>query len=133
MPDYHTVIRTPLGVEDVTNILSELPKDQPTIYLCLEDTELDEGSAPPLLSILVNYPAGVHHFYYIHIRVLSPDVSEIRGTNHLTLRDILQRSDIPKIVFNAPRIARTLYLQYEISVRGVLYLQHMGNITRTTS
>lgn len=120
-------------VEGLTDIPFDLQKSQPAIFLCLEGPNFQPTSVPVALSVLVLDPAGERHCHLIRIDQLGSNAFDMRGRNGLSLRDVLQRQDFPKTVFDLPTTARSLYSMYGIALRGVLDLQIMGTVTRRLS
>lgn len=113
----------------VIDKLKTLPTNPPSLYLDLEGVNLGRLGSISILQIHV--PSD--NTYLIDIHKLGDTAFQTPGTNGDTLKQILESTEIPKVIFDVRNDSAALYHNYGIRLAGTQDLQLMELATRTRS
>ena len=122
------VIDTEAGMQDFVESLSDLPTIPPSLYIDIEGVNLCRHG---MISIIQVYVLPHDRTYLIDVFTLRDNafvhMPSKKGT---TFKDILESSDIPKVIFDVRTDSDALYGLYNIHLSGAQDLQLMELATR---
>ncbi|KAL9622571.1 MAG: hypothetical protein Q9160_003068 [Pyrenula sp. 1 TL-2023] len=113
----------------VIDKLKALPTNPPSLYLDLEGINLSRHGTISILQIHV----PPNDTYLIDIHTLGATAFETSGTEGVTLKQILESAEIPKVIFDVRNDSDALHALFGIRLAGMQDLQLMELATRTRS
>ena len=122
------LIDTSAALSHVLDALEGLPTQPPSLYIDIEGEKLSRDGT---ISILQLHVLPTNRTYLIDIHTLRNESFTARGTNGLTLKEILESREIPKVFFDVRNDSDALYTHYNIHLVGIQDLQLMELATRT--
>jgi exonuclease 3'-5' domain-containing protein 1 len=102
----------------------------PSLYIDLEGNNLSRNGTLSLITILVEPRHTVH---LVDITGLGNQAFQIAGSDHRTLRSILESEEIVKVFFDIRNDSDALFGLYDIRVSGIEDLQLMELASRNFS
>ncbi len=109
--------------------LTDLPTSPPSLYLDLEGTNLSRHGSVSIVELFV---LPQNHVYLIDVHLLGETAFSIQSHDGLTLKDILESSDIPKVFFDVRNDSDALYSHFQINLAGVQDIQLLENAARSS-
>ncbi|KAL5335731.1 ribonuclease H-like domain-containing protein [Aspergillus crustosus] len=110
----------------------DLPKNPPSLYIDLEGVNLSRHGT---ISILQIYVSPLDKTYLVDVHTLKEEAFSTKSASasETALKDILESSSIPKVIFDVRHDSDALYAHFQIHLAGIQDLQLMELATRTFS
>lgn len=124
------IVDTAAAMSKVVDALKDLPTTPPSLYIDLEGENLSRHGTISLLQIFV---MPTRSTYLIDAFTLRAVAFLTRGECGHHLKDILESSAIPKVIFDVRTDSDALYGHFQINLAGIQDLQLMELATRTFS
>lgn len=123
----YSFVDTSLALSALLDALAELPTHPPSIYVDLEGEQLSRHGT---ISIIQIYISTMTHTYLIDVCALQKQTFTTRGSKGQTIQNILESSDIPKVIFDVRNDSDALFAHFGVRLAGVQDLQLMELATR---
>ncbi|EFY96889.1 DnaQ-like (or DEDD) 3'-5' exonuclease superfamily protein [Metarhizium robertsii] len=114
-------------LQTVLTKLQGLPSNPPSLFVDLEGIKLGRSGSVSLLSVHV---APTAKTYIIDIFKLGEEAFTATSTSGISLKNILESENIPKVFFDIRNDSNALFSHYGIRVGGIRDLQVMEFATR---
>ncbi|KAJ4146943.1 hypothetical protein LMH87_001497 [Akanthomyces muscarius] len=121
-------IDTASVLSGVLDILHGLPTVPPSIFIDLEGENLSRHGT---ISILQIHVLPLKRTYLIDLYTLDETAFSVTGARGQTLKQILESSKIPKVIFDVRNDSDALYKHFNIRLAGMQDLQLMEVATRS--
>lgn len=118
------IIDSPTAKASLIHILADPPTFSHFLYLDLEGTNLSRLGS---FSIVELFVLSQNYVYLIDVRFFGETTFSIESHDGLTLKDILESSDTPKVFFDVRNDIDVLYSHFKISLPGVQNIQLLEN------
>ncbi len=132
------IINTTKQISDLVDWLvfrhANVPAWQgPTMYIDLEGVDLCRKGSLSIFTLLISTGITITRICLIDVHTLGAQAFETRGTEHTTLKDILQDEKIPKVFFDVRNDFDVLFAHFGIALQGIEDVQLMESATRKTT
>jgi len=131
------IIETPEAVTKLVDRLTlilgthlETLETSPVLYIDLEGVNLCREGTISILTLLLHESGFSQQTYLVDVQTLGAQAFTTAGAEELTLGDILEDPDTPKVFFDVRNDSDALFAHYGIALQGVEDVQLMESATR---